>query len=1603
MKKMMMAVVTIAAGLVFGGVNPLYIVPLDGSEKVVSRDGSKSASVKVYGRGEWRPGRVGQSLHAARHAYDQMTILYANGFDGLDARKGTIAFWLKPDFDDDDTEGRRILWMSSKKGNFTAYITKAKGSNARNRGEVSICVPRQIQVLFDKGFWTKDRWMHFAVTWDAAKDVAQVYVNGRLYKTTVRPGASKDATDDKATVGFSFGDGGTDRFKAVPGDCCYDDFRIYDSVLSSDEIYLLASGEQGVKMSVVALPGSEFSFAYSVTNRLDVQQQLLRLYDAKGGKVIVSASGPSGRLVFTGVSSAGETKSFDSADTLLLDNGYVLSVGNEVMLDDALQGRFDFSTPLGKIVRAEAVDGVKIQSASPRRFSPEPVSAFEAKADFYSYAGAERRVDGVRRAISLNALWRVREANDYLGAPPECPFEYLRVPGNHRSTLYIAKKFDRDGRLVPAEDLPRCNFQSDGPRNRTAWYERPFEVPAEGLGKGGRVWINFTDISANAARIYINGKMVRSFRRDWKFDMLLPYPVRIDVTDLLRREGGNVVTVYADRHFFKPNWKANVANGVDQTSPILNDVWLEFVPGKVAIANAQALPSVKESTVSLRARLDNPSAAKGAAEVKFVFSRDGKVEREFAEKVVLTGEASQKVSFSREWKDAVLWTMEDPQCYDMTVALSVGGEVSDTLPAAPFGFRELTVENGSFMLNGHHCRFRMFTNHIMVDRRPYLFASRQGAEQFVLHLKDLGYDSTRCNPHRDAAHVGMSEFYRACDRLGFSISLMMPQYTGQDRGEYEQVVERWYEAFGGHPSVMMWYTEFNDCCYAFDQDPSQLANTEYVPWRHSTRQARAWADVAMETMRRFDLSRELYQHAGGNKGSVYGSMNYQSYGTPLQEQEDWPAQWARGHKQPLMVVECGFPFIAQFDHFDNRKLGTFGAEHAARYFGDGVFALEKKAISIPPPGWVRKASMFGDEWTSSMTLLSKLHYERVVKAWRAYDVSAIGDFPGSTDVGRCYRTFDWHNAVRFTGGNPKASGLKIDSTMSWCHEMFTDLSDFTLRNSQYDSVKECFEPLLVFLAGRPGAFTEKDHAFFSGERFRKSIAVVNDHLYPVKLGYSWKLGDRAGNGEIEVAAGGIVFEPIELVAPEVLSRTDARLEVEVTREGRLVRRDTLALEFFPRHRQREFPRQARVGLYDPKGNTAKVLDAAGLKYRRVASVADAKDITLLVIGQRALGEREDSVLSAIEQSGMIDNGLSVLVFEQDAKAKFGGFMMTSPSYRDAFVRDAASPYLAGLCERDFHDWRGDSDAVLAFVVSDEKSPHYPRSKWKCGNGGIVSGNVIRKPSYGRFRTIVDSGFNLMFANLLEERKGRGRILYCQLDVTCRYGKDPAATTLVDNLLFELSKGYFTAGPVTVCYYGDDAGAEYLNRIGLAYDRLNARSLSMDCQFYEIVVLGPVNAGDKLLNPSQLIGKSGVIALPGAPLSSIPGQVKPLSWGTAYDFRINPPREEPMFEGITRADCYFRVAQDLKTVAGLVRWSSATEPAVVARHDYGIGKAAFIFAEWPHEMQGIWNDEKLSRVYNTVFSNMHLPLGKDHTVFAPSSWSCYIDKVDPYDVDAFHNW
>lgn len=1563
--------------------DPVFYMPMDGSADVVGTKGSKIASGIVHGRAGYQPGVIGRALDVKRHAYDQVTAVTFTNMPVMDCNNGTVSFWFKPHWKETDPEGHWIFsGRDAQWKGFRFYFIKAKSGNI----ELSVCSPGQVQIL-KKDLFKPEVWTHVAFTWEQAKGEVRLYINGREVGKRIVPNAFKPIKEP-TKLNLYFGQESTDRFKANVGDGAYDEIKLFNKALNPSEIFMLASGGAGEKTASLSLApalrsGNSISFAFRGKEaRYPGPRKLLVLKGSDPKKTITfTAMGASGKLSMI-VEADGKTQTVESSYTLQLDEPHKIALNQNgsvltFLLDDAVQGTATLKSPFGKISGAEGIEGIALTSPTAVPSKEQTARLAETsirpvEKPLWDLSDAQRVKNGVRSGVCLNGYWRVIPVNDFSYAPPAGEWGYMRVPGSFRSPLYQIYR-DRNGKLVSA------NWQWNKEqliKYRAGWYQRVFEVPAD-LRKNGKVYLNFTNLNGDAGRVYLNGKLIDEFRQDFKTFTIVPNARRVDVTDLLAKNGGkNVLTLFIDRHYVGL-WQGVPSIG-DHGEIALDDVWLENAPSSIALKAAVALPSFRKKELTMRARIQNPAGIRGNAAVRFDFRRNGKTEKSFEKKVVLDGSPEESVVFKGSWKNPVLWDVESPNLYSMSVTLVHNGKDADTFPVKDFGFREAWVENGEFRMNGRKMRMRMWSSPGL-SRLRYYFGNPKAVGQYVAHIKEMNYDTVRFDPFGKGSQVAWKEYLGESDRQGLYNLFQMIPYEDEELNGYTREVVRFLEHYGNHPSILMWYTDFNTCGYPWDQDPAKLNDTDYVPV--SKIHARKRAQTAEKVMRSLDPSRELFQHAGGNSGKIFTSMNYQSFGTPLQEQEDWPKQWSEKHTQPLMVVESAFPYPAQFWHFETGNLSKTGfelaAEHAARYFGDAVFAREDRPV---PHSSMWLNSPYAN-WNRNMLDLGAMLYRNVVKAWRAYDMSALGDFPGERDMIRTARTYNDHNVVYELDNNVKSAGLKPDVRIGWSETQKHLLTDYSQPEGLHHVIRASFEPLLIFLGGMPEDFTNKDHAFFAGEKFRKSVVVVNDRTTDQTVTYRWELvmgGQAVQHGEITATAtpGAILKLPIELTAPKVYKRTDAELRLMALKNDALIKEDTFALQFFPKRIQPDF-RDVSAGLYDPEGATETLLKQAGFPFRKVKTLDDVKQCRLLIIGKNALKNANPELLKRVEEAGLIESGLKVLIFEQKA-CNLANLVFESPSYRNAFLRLPDSPYVAGLKEEDFSNWRGAADSVPEFVLSAENSPHYPRSKWKCGNGGIVSGNVIRKPSYGNFRTIVDCGFNLMFASLMELRKEHGLLLFCQLDVTNRYLKDPAATRLVDNLLVEMGKRFVPVGPQRVGFLGDEKSESMLKRMGMNYRKLTPEQLWM-ARSEQVLILGANPVPEKKRDALKKIlsdGSVSVVALPGAPLELLPGNLKR---GEKSLFRASVPKNDPLFAGIPEADLYFRDARDLPVLVSAPDWMVSTKPALFAKLDR-IDTTTVVLNLSPDMIGGLWNPEKVARVWSAIFTNMNIGLGKDLKLF-----------------------
>jgi len=366
-------------------------------------------------------------------------------------------------------------------------------------------------------------------------------------------------------------------------------------------------------------------------------------------------------------------------------------------------------------------------------------------------------------------------------------------------------------------------------------------------------------------------------------------------------------------------------------------------------------------------------------------------------------------------------------------------------------------------------------------------------------------------------------------------------------------------------------------------------------------------------------------------------------------------------------------------------------------------------------------------------------------------------------------------------------------------------------------------PLLAYIAGKPARFTSKDHNFLPGETVEKQIIAINNSRVPVTCECSWTLAlpnAVKGAKQVSVETGQQARIPLSILLPQDLPPGAYRLSMAAKFGTGETQADEFVVHVLPSPPTAK--PAVKIALFDPKGETAKLLSAMGVAFEEIRGAEMPRPQTeLLIIGKGAL-----SATGSGPDLARVRDGLRVLVFEQTPEAleQRLGLRIAEYGLRQVFPRVPDHPALAGLSVENLRDWRGEA-TILPSRLNYTLSRRYnmtptvawcglevPRL-WRCGNRGNVASVLIEKPACGDWLPIVDGGYSLQYSPLMEYREGKGMVLFCQMDVTGRTESDPAAERIVRNL-FNYLGSWKPAPRREVVYAGDAAGRSHLEKAGI---------------------------------------------------------------------------------------------------------------------------------------------------------------------------------------------
>ena len=338
-------------------------------------------------------------------------------------------------------------------------------------------------------------------------------------------------------------------------------------------------------------------------------------------------------------------------------------------------------------------------------------------------------------------------------------------------------------------------------------------------------------------------------------------------------------------------------------------------------------------------------------------------------------------------------------------------------------------------------------------------------------------------------------------------------------------------------------------------------------------------------------------------------------------------------------------------------------------------------------------------------------------------------------------------------------------------------------------------PLLAYIAGKPAAFTSKDHNFYPADSVEKQLIVINNSRETVRCTCEWTLllpQPVTGHQVVEVATGQQDRTALRLELPDQLAPGRYELRAVFRFSTGEIQEDSFSIDVVARPTPPQMA--AKVALFDPHGETRQVLQDMGVRYAEFGAESDMSPYDVLVVGKNAL-----TVDGPAPEITRVRDGLKVILFEQtpDVLEKRFGLRVAAYGLRQVFRRVPDHAALNGIAEQHLENWRGAATILpprLEYLptssFSDAPTVRWcgiPVSRlWRCGNRGNVASVLIEKPARGDFLPILDGGYSLQYSPLMEYREGQGMVLFCQLDVTGRTERDPVAETLVRNLLVYVS-------------------------------------------------------------------------------------------------------------------------------------------------------------------------------------------------------------------------
>ncbi len=1046
-----------------------------------------------------------------------------------------------------------------------------------------------------------------------------------------------------------------------------------------------------------------------------------------------------------------------------------------------------------------------------------------------------------RARLCINGLWRWQPASEDAQTVPGGGWGFFKAPGSWPG---ITDYLHKDCQTVFPH--PGWNDQRLG-EITAAWYQREITIPQDWSGR--RIELSADSVNS-LAMVYVDGARIGEIR----------FPAgNLDVSNAVRPGSKHLLSILvvalplnAVMLSYTDTASARHVKGTVERRGLCGDLFLSATPRGARITDVKIDTSVSAGTISFDAAFTD-LAVGHAYRLRARIVEDGRAAATFTSDAFSAADlkAGRHV-FTAKWLPTRLWDIHTPQ-HQFMVEISLLESKDRLLDAAlpvRCGFREFRIQGRDFYLNGS----RIYLAAIPVDNAQVgaAWSTYDGVKETLERFKSFGINfvythNYGCEP---GAHLSFAELLRAADEVGMLVAFSQPHFShydwkapdADDSNGYARHAEHYVRTAQNHPSVVAYAMSHNATGYVEDKNPDKIdgIKEERDNWALNNMRLALRAQAIVQ---RFDTSRVIYHHDSGSLGALYTTNFYINF-TPIQEMSRWFEHWSEKGVKPLFLCEYGVPFSWDWTMYrgwfkGHREWGSAQvpwefclAEWDAQFIGPQAYKIgEREKANLR---WEAKQFQSREGWyrwdyptavgSNVFDDCNGVMARYITENWRAFrtqGVSGISPWeqvmfwalkPG-VDRSRKELPVDWERLQR-----PGFSADYLDDRPQ-DHTLAFERADWTPVASG-EAVIRNNGPLLAYIGGKQGAVTGKDHNYHPGETLEKQLVVINNSRVSVTCDCRWSLAlpqASIGQHTVTIPTGEKVTLPIKAALPAGVADGPYALTAEVRFSTVETQTDAMTIDVLPAPAPLH-SNGARIALFDPVGETARLLDVAGARYRLVQSGDDLSDFDVLIVGKKAL-----SAGSPGPDLGRVREGLKVLVMEQTSEAleQRLGFRIAEYGLRQVYPRIPDHPLLAGVHMDHLHDWRGEATLLpprLSYTVGSLMSPQVKwcgldvARVWRCGCRGSVASVLIEKPARGRFLPVLDGGYSLQYSPLMEFHEGRGLVVFCQLDLTGRSEEDPCQAQLVHNLLDYVSG--WKPGPVrTTCYAGDARGKSHLEAAG----------------------------------------------------------------------------------------------------------------------------------------------------------------------------------------------